>query len=66
MHVNCMLCRKPFDINHSDPQYRKLIEKQTKYYICQSCHSKTTKEASAMSEIKPEGLDPKGYDKLIT
>lgn len=66
MLVNCMMCRKEFDINHSDPQFRKFIEKQTKYYICLPCNSNTKKEAISLTGINPDSLDPHGYDKLLT
>lgn len=65
MLVHCMMCRKPFDITDRDPQFRKIAEKLTKYYICSSCNSQTRKEAIASSEIDPNSLDPKGYDKLV-
>lgn len=65
MLVHCMMCRKKFDITDRDPQFRKIAEKLTKYYICSSCNSQTRKEAISSSEIDPDSLDPKGYDKLV-
>ncbi|MGM0883241.1 MAG: DUF2197 domain-containing protein [Bacillota bacterium] len=45
MIVICMVCKKEFDINLGDPQYRKLIAKETKYYICQYCNTQIKREA---------------------
>jgi hypothetical protein len=61
----CMICMKQFDINKGDPQYRKLIVKETKYYICKSCNSEVKTEAIHSSGIDPDSLDPDRFDKLI-
>jgi hypothetical protein len=65
MIMPCMLCKKKFDINHGDPQYRKLLAKETKYYVCKSCNTNVKTEAIHSSGIDPESLDPDSFDKLI-
>jgi uncharacterized protein YlaI len=65
MIVACMLCKKNFDINKTDSQYRKLAAKETKFYICQSCNTEVKSEAIHSSGIDPNSLDKDNYDKLI-
>jgi uncharacterized protein YlaI len=65
MIVSCMLCKKKFDINQGDSQYRKLLTKATKYYTCKSCNTEVKTEAIHSSGLDPESLDPDHYDKLI-
>jgi uncharacterized protein YlaI len=65
MIVSCMLCIRKFDVNQGDPQYQKLLTKETKYYICKLCNSEVKTEARHASGIDPDSLDPDRYDKLI-
>jgi len=65
MIVSCMFCTKKFDINQGDSQYRKILQKETKYYICNSCNTDVKREAIHSSGINPESLDPDRYDKFI-
>jgi hypothetical protein len=60
-----MICNKKFDINQGDPQYRKIVAKETKFYICNPCNTNVKTEAIHVSGIDPDSLDPDRYDKLI-
>lgn len=65
MNVSCMLCTKKFDINYGDPQYRKLLAKETKFYVCKTCNTDVKTEAIHSSGIDPNSLDPDNYDKFV-
>ncbi|MBE1446788.1 uncharacterized protein YlaI [Paenibacillus sp. OAS669] len=61
----CFTCNGKFLLDPSDPQYRKVKTKQTKYYVCRSCNSSIQGEAVKQTGLDPKLLDPKGYDKFI-
>ncbi|WP_036746852.1 DUF2197 domain-containing protein [Paenibacillus sp. UNC451MF] len=65
LEVQCFNCSGKFTIEHSDPQYVKIKNKQTKLYVCQSCNLSIKGEAIKQTGFDPKLLDPKGYDKFV-
>lgn len=60
-----MCCSRNYDIDRSDPQYRKLANKETKLYICKLCNTLSQNEAISATGIDPNLLDPNKHDKLV-
>lgn len=65
IEAKCMSCGKTFVLDTSDPQYMKLKTKASKQYTCKKCNKVLQEEASNFTGIRPEMLDPKGYDKRV-
>lgn len=57
LEVTCMTCRKQYTIDHKDPQYAKIKQKKTKFYICYKCNSGMQKEAISYTGISANDID---------
>lgn len=65
LEARCMSCSKQFVLSPLEPQYQNIKTGKSKLYVCKSCSSLMTEEAVHSSGIRPELLDPKGFDKHI-
>jgi uncharacterized protein YlaI len=63
MNVNCMMCRKAYEIDPRDTQYNKLKSGKTKFYICHNCNRGVQGEASVFTGINPNQLDE--HDRIL-
>jgi uncharacterized protein YlaI len=65
LQVRCVLCSRNYELDQSDPQYRKFVNKETKVYVCKRCNAQSQNEAISTTGIDPNLLDPEQYDKIV-
>lgn len=65
MKVVCYMCKKEYEIDGSDPQYRKIKSGESKMYTCKNCNNSIKQEAIKSTGFDPSLMDPDKYDKFI-
>ncbi|WP_407690645.1 DUF2197 domain-containing protein [Salinibacillus xinjiangensis] len=58
MEVTCMTCQKDFEIDAKDPQYSKLKRGISKMYVCKNCNQSIQGQATNLTNIHLDDLDP--------